>query len=75
MYGHVYLCRDMYSHEDLCRVVYSHVDPCRVMYIHVQLCRVMYNHVLISFPDLLWTKSKARSGQIQFALRDHLSGM
>ena len=31
--------------------------------------------VLISFPDLLWTKTKARSGQIQFAPRDHLSGM
>ena len=30
---------------------------------------------LISFPDLLWTKPKARSGQIRFALRDHLSGM
>ena len=30
---------------------------------------------VISFPDLLWTKPKARSGQIQFALRDHLSGM
>ena len=24
----------------------------------------------ISFPDLLWTKPKGRSGQIQFALRD-----
>ena len=31
--------------------------------------------VVISFPDLLWTKPKARSGQIRFALRDHLSGM
>ena len=31
--------------------------------------------VLISFPDLLWTKLKVRSGQIQVALRDHLSGM
>ena len=30
---------------------------------------------LISFPDLLWTKPKARSDQIRFALRDHLSGM
>ena len=30
---------------------------------------------LISFPDLLWTKPKARSGQIQFAPRDHLSEM
>ena len=30
---------------------------------------------LIPFPDLLRTKPKARSGQIQFALRDHLSGM
>ena len=30
---------------------------------------------LISFPYLLWTKPKARSGQIRFALRDHLSGM
>ena len=30
---------------------------------------------IISFPDLLWTKPKARSGQIRFALRDHLSGM
>ena len=30
--------------------------------------------VLISFPDLLWTQPKARSGQIPFALRDHLSG-
>ena len=32
-------------------------------------------YTLISFPDLLRTKLKARSGQIQFALRDHLSGM
>ena len=31
--------------------------------------------IVISFPDLLRTKRKARSGQIQFALRDHLSGM
>ena len=31
--------------------------------------------VLISFPDLLCTKPKARSGQIRFALRDYLSGM
>ena len=30
---------------------------------------------LISFPDRLWTKPKARSFQIRFALRDHLSGM
>ena len=30
---------------------------------------------LISFPDLLWTKPKARSGQIRFALHDHLSGI
>ena len=30
---------------------------------------------LILFPDLLWTKPKARSGQIRFALRDRLSGM
>ena len=30
---------------------------------------------LISFPDLSWTKPKERSGQIQFALRDHLSGI
>ena len=29
---------------------------------------------IISFPDLLRIKPKARSGQIQFALRDHLSG-
>ena len=34
-----------------------------------------WNKVLISFPDLLWTKPKARSGQIRFALRDRLSGM
>ena len=27
--------------------------------------------IVISFPDLLWTKPKARSGQIRFALRDH----
>ena len=32
-------------------------------------------NLLISFPDLLWTKPKARSGQIRFALRDRLSGM
>ena len=31
--------------------------------------------IIISFPDLLWTKPKARSGQTRFALRDHLSGM
>ena len=30
---------------------------------------------VISFPDLLWTKPKARFGKIRFALRDHLSGM
>ena len=30
---------------------------------------------IISLPDLLGTKPKARSGQIQFAFRDHLSGM
>ena len=36
----------------------------------------LYRYVnLISFPDLLWMKPKARSGQIRFALRDHLSGM
>ena len=36
---------------------------------------LVYTTQLISFPDLLWTKPKARSGQIQFASRDHLSGM
>ena len=30
---------------------------------------------VISFQDLLRRRPKARSGQIQFALRDHLSGM
>ena len=35
----------------------------------------VYDDILISFPDRLWTKPKARSGQIRFALRDHLSGM
>ena len=33
------------------------------------------DNTIISFPDLLWTRPKARSGQIRFALRDHLSGM
>ena len=41
---------------------------------------IMFNLVtddesIISFPDLLWTKPKARSGQIRFAPCDHLSGM
>ena len=30
---------------------------------------------LISFPDLLWTKPKARSGKIRVVPRDHLSGI
>ena len=30
---------------------------------------------LILFPDLLWTKPKARFGQMQFASRNHLSGI
>ena len=36
--------------------------------------RVCHPNVIL-FPDLLWMKPKARSGQIQFAPRDHLSGM
>ena len=44
------------------------------------LIRVRVRHLgvrarVISFPDPFWTKPKARSGQIRFALRHHLSGM
>ena len=41
----------------------------------IQKVCLLFLHDLISFPDLLLTKPKARSGQIRFALRDHLSGM
>ena len=44
-------------------------DRCSGIQIPRDIC------TLISFPDLLWTKPKARSGKIRFTLRDHLSGM
>ena len=63
-----------YDGTQLLKDYLKHFECCSVLMVGAKKLLYSWPQVIL-FPDLLWTKPKARSGQIRFVPRDCLSGM